>query len=55
MREEGYYWVKTCMFNDWCATWYSNSNNLWNYCGEVVDDTYFMEINETRIKNPDEV
>jgi len=55
MREEGYYWVKTCMFNDWCAAWYSNSNNLWNYCGEVVDDTYFMEINETRIKNPDEV
>ncbi len=54
MRDAGYYWVKTSMFNDWCAAWYSNTNNLWSYCGEIVDDTFFKEINETRILNPDE-
>ena len=62
-REPGFYWVK---FNGWpewqIAEWVKGSKDavyeyFWNSSSLVTNlntDYSFSEINETRIKNPDE-
>jgi hypothetical protein len=53
-RENGYYWVK---FEYWVIAYYDNNRINEFGCGwdDYLDDGDFVEINETRILNPDEL
>ena len=54
MRETGYYWVKRYANTKWeTAKW---TGNYWYVTGSGKQglDATFIEINETRIKNPAE-
>lgn len=59
-REIGYYWVKD-EENVWVVSeyeWNYNQTEMYWYFGESEDgvkDEFLLEINETRILNPDEV
>jgi len=55
-RQEGYYWTKSLGFDIWEPTEYNGK--VWDIStieDIFVDDSYFDEINETRIPSPDEV
>lgn len=54
-REAGYYWVK--FDGEWDIAYYLPSYDIWLSVGNDTDykERQFEEINETRIKNPDEV
>ena len=51
-RKTGYYWVKE--YDKWRVEFFSNAKNCWLVSGNRYDDEDLEEINETRIKNPDE-
>lgn len=55
MRQDGYYWVKHK--NEWhVALWNTQLYPSWHLSGheEEFEDTDFDEINEERIKSPNE-
>ena len=51
-RKTGYYWVKEC--DKWHVEFFSNAKKCWLISGNRYDDEDLEEINEIRIKNPDE-
>ncbi len=59
-RETGYYWVKIGInTSNWrMAYWHTNYGGIWTWIAGSQDlpqrATEVVEINETRIKNPDE-
>ena len=51
-REKGYYWVRIgCL--DWEVCQYLG-DGIWRYNLKIVTDIFFSEINEKRIKSPEE-
>lgn len=56
MRETGYYWVKRDEI--WLIGFYDKDDKLWDlfdsWHSSDYLDVHLNEINETRIKNPDE-
>jgi hypothetical protein len=58
IRDSGYYWVKVNENDDWEIASWDGCQACWFYNGERSDcdiSIKFIEINETRIKNPDEL
>jgi hypothetical protein len=57
MRETGYYWVKSPL--GWAVGFYMEDyyGRFWKLplSEERLFDSHFTEINETRIKNPEEI
>lgn len=55
-RRTGYYWVKISAVK-WSIAFYSFGFDNWTICGDekLLNDSDFIEINETRILNPYEL
>lgn len=56
-RETGFYWVITNLFNEWEVAKYDSEYDRWYLVenSEAIEEHHLQEINEDRIKQPNEL